>query len=49
MTRSTGVSNYVGLVVYNWNEGFQMMATDRLDYVVDAYYHAFTARFPRLR
>ncbi|KAH7699595.1 CBN-DHS-20 protein [Aphelenchoides avenae] len=35
--------------VFNWNEGFQMMATNRLDYVVDAYYHAITARFPRLR
>ncbi|KAI3421217.1 Protein CBR-dhs-20 [Globodera pallida] len=35
--------------VASWNRLFKELASDRLDHVVDAYFHAVTARFPRYR
>ncbi|TKR92448.1 hypothetical protein L596_007098 [Steinernema carpocapsae] len=35
--------------IKKWNEVLHTFGTSRTDYVVDNYYHAITARFPRLR
>lgn len=35
--------------VNNWNRILMANASDRFHYVVDCYYHAITAKFPRLR
>jgi len=35
--------------VLKWNQVFHKLATPHLHYVVDNYYHAITARFPRYR
>jgi retinol dehydrogenase-16 len=37
------------LVKTNWNKFYQSIGSPRLDYVVDSYYHAITARYPRYR
>ncbi|KAH7722697.1 CBN-DHS-20 protein [Aphelenchoides avenae] len=36
-------------VIQGFFKGFDSASSDRLDYVVDAYYHAITARWPRNR
>ncbi|KAL3072110.1 hypothetical protein niasHS_016285 [Heterodera schachtii] len=41
--------NFKNKFVASWNKLFQELASDRLDHVVDAYFHAVTARFPRCR
>lgn len=37
------------LVITHWTSQFESYASSNLDFVVDAYYHAITARFPRAR
>uniref|UniRef100_A0A914DSQ7 Uncharacterized protein n=1 Tax=Acrobeloides nanus TaxID=290746 RepID=A0A914DSQ7_9BILA len=32
-----------------WNKRLQLAASKRFDYVVDSYYHAITAKYPRCR
>jgi len=33
----------------NWHNGFEERGSDRVDFVVDNYYHAITAMYPRPR
>ncbi|KAK0426428.1 hypothetical protein QR680_009704 [Steinernema hermaphroditum] len=42
-------SEYKKNFVLKWNEILHTFGTSRTDYVVDNYYHAISARFPRLR
>lgn len=43
------ICNYIFLDSRHWNYFFQEYGTTHLEYVVDNYYHAITARYPRLR
>ncbi|KAH7700850.1 CRE-DHS-20 protein [Aphelenchoides avenae] len=40
--------NFLFVIQELW-QGYDSTGSDRLDYVVDAYYHAITARWPRIR
>lgn len=37
------------LVISIWNKRLHLAASKRFDYVVDSYYHAITAKYPRCR
>jgi len=41
--------NYKDYFANKWNDSMHRLGTDRVDYVVDNYYHAITAKYPRLR
>ncbi|GMT10195.1 hypothetical protein PFISCL1PPCAC_1492 [Pristionchus fissidentatus] len=36
-------------IVNNWNAALDRIGSTNINYVVDNYFHAITARFPRLR
>ncbi|KAE9550958.1 hypothetical protein FO519_005819 [Halicephalobus sp. NKZ332] len=48
-TRKAYGENFKNEFVMKWNQAFHKLATPHLHYVVDNYYHAITARFPRYR
>ncbi|KAK0409568.1 hypothetical protein QR680_004626 [Steinernema hermaphroditum] len=41
--------DYKDYFASKWNDAMKQLGTDRTDYVVDNYYHAITAKYPRLR
>ncbi|TKR69243.1 hypothetical protein L596_021426 [Steinernema carpocapsae] len=41
--------SYKDYFAKNWNEAMHRLGTDKTHYVVDNYYHAITAKYPRLR
>ncbi|CAD6196459.1 unnamed protein product [Caenorhabditis auriculariae] len=41
--------NFKNYFATTWNKTYVSMSTDKIHYVVDNYYHALTARFPRHR